>query len=76
MFIFYEVKMNEFDCKNECCFHWDEMFFCKCRRCDRNGSAAFVNQCRANKKFKAKEEDYVDKIMKIIETASKTVKVQ
>lgn len=55
--------MDKLECKNDCCFHWGEYFFCKCRRCDRKGSPAFVNECRANKKYKDKVNKQVRKIV-------------
>lgn len=56
-------------CKNECCFHWDsKRFYCNCRICDRKGSTAFINECRANKKFKSKRNNYNCNVVKLVDS--------
>jgi len=60
---------DNFSCENECCFNWDsKRFFCSCRICDRKGSASFLNQCRANKKFKKIQNEYKCKVTKLVDS--------
>ncbi len=56
-------------CENACCFNWDsKRFFCSCRICDRKGSASFLNQCRANKKFKKIQNEYDCEVTKLVDS--------
>ena len=42
-----------YNCENRFCFHnYKGRFYCSCRICDRQGSAAFLNECRKNQEFK------------------------
>lgn len=60
---------DNLSCENECCFHWDgRLFLCNCRICDRKGSASFLNQCRANKKFKEKQSEYNCEVTKLVDS--------
>lgn len=44
--------MSPFECENKFCFNYREYgFYCKCRICHRDKSAAFISDCRANKKY-------------------------
>jgi len=44
--------MSYYDCESQFCFFYDKgRYFCNCRRAHDLGSAAFVQQCRANRKL-------------------------
>lgn len=49
--------MSKFDCRSEFCFHYDKgRFYCNCRLANRSGSAAFTQECEANRRWLALEE--------------------
>jgi len=52
------------DCQSKYCINYDSSrWFCNCRIADSRGSAAFINECRANRKFMADQnKTNVDKI--------------
>lgn len=56
---------DNLSCENEYCFNYDnKIFYCNCRICDIRGSASFVNECEANKKFKNRQKNYERNVIK------------
>ena len=50
--------MSHYDCDSKYCFFYGKgRYFCNCRRADKNGSATFVQECRANRKLKEDSDE-------------------
>lgn len=48
----------KYQCTNSFCFHFDDKRYCwSCGIADRRGSAAWLNECHANRKLKKMLEE-------------------
>lgn len=46
-----------YECNNKFCFHNSNSFVYCCGICDQKGSAAFLNECKTNRRFKESLKD-------------------